>query len=190
MSMTASEPGVGLPCARCAKALGRSCCEVREGETLAMLTAADVNRLQAATGLPRARIVEEEWLTWEEARRYEERRPLYRGYFREAPLRVTLQIREGACVFFAPGKGCTLPVAARPVPCRLYPFEPTESGRLMVTVDIFPSMEEAAASSALVCLAVQEVDDWEGLLAAFRTNREELRALFLQLRSEIESPRR
>src|SRR5262249_22272260 len=70
------------PCARCAEALGRSCCQPGPGERLATLTASDVTRIQAATGWRRDRFVESEPLTAEEALAYEARRPRYRGYFR------------------------------------------------------------------------------------------------------------
>lgn len=87
----------GPVCARCPAALGSSCCEVREGELLATLTRADVARLAAHTGLAARRFVQEEALTEEEAAGYEARRPLYRGYFRRQPVRLSLRTtREGA----------------------------------------------------------------------------------------------
>ena len=63
------------PCARCAEALGRSCCQPGPGERLATLTASDVARIQEATGLRRERFVEHEPLSPEEALAYEARRP-------------------------------------------------------------------------------------------------------------------
>ena len=116
-------PAQGPVCARCPRVLGGSCCEVKEGEQLATLTRADVERIRAHTGLAARRFVGEEYLTEGEAADYEARRPLYRGYFRRAPVRWTLRTRAGACVFHSPERGCGLPGEVRPVACRLYPFE-------------------------------------------------------------------
>ncbi|MGA9523222.1 MAG: hypothetical protein WBV82_17270, partial [Myxococcaceae bacterium] len=61
----------------------------------------------------------------EEARAYEARRPLYRGYFRAGPRRLTLKLQRVAgedrahCVFHSPGTGCSLPAEVRPTACRL-----------------------------------------------------------------------
>ena len=77
----ASAGAVGPVCARCPRALGRSCCEVGPGEALATLTRADVARIAAHTGLSARRFVEEEGLDEEAAAAYEASRPLFRGYF-------------------------------------------------------------------------------------------------------------
>src|SRR4051794_854184 len=101
-------------CARCPRSLGISCCEVTEQDKLATLTHADVERISAATGLKAKKFVEEEWFTPEEAHAYEERRPLYQGYFARSQARLTLQRKDGACVLFEPGKGCSLDSQTRP----------------------------------------------------------------------------
>ncbi|HSP78396.1 MAG TPA: hypothetical protein VLQ93_07700 [Myxococcaceae bacterium] len=174
----------GPVCARCPAALGSSCCEVREGELLATLTRADVARLAAHTGLAARRFVLEEALTEEEAAGYEARRPLYRGYFRRQPVRLSLRTtREGACVFLVPGQGCGLPAEVRPVACRLYPFERWPDGSWSVMVGRYGDLAEARAGGG-ACLAVEEAEDMEAVLAAFGTSREEVEALGAQLAEE------
>ena len=101
------------PCARCAEALGLSCCQPGPGERLATLTASDVARIQAVTRWRRERFVEPESLTAEEALAYEARRPGYRGYFRRTAVRWGLRSERGACVFLGPS-GCSLGAEARP----------------------------------------------------------------------------
>lgn len=180
------------PCARCPRALGRSCCEVEEGEHLATLTRADVERVAEHTGLPAARFTEEEWLTPEEAHAYESHRPLYRGYFRRGPVRLTLRrVRRAAspagtaCVFHSPTGGCALPAGVRPTACLLYPFEPWPDGTFSLLVGRVGDMAQARAPGTVACLAVEEAEDEEGLMAAFGTSREALEALTARLRAEV-----
>ncbi len=172
-------------CGRCATALGRSCCEVAESEHLATLTDADVRRIEEATGLSADAFSELEWLSIDEARAYEERRPLYAGYFRAAPARRTLRRRGGACVFLARGIGCTLPVEARPTPCRLYPFELFPGGEWSVAVERHGGVAAARASGLPACLAVEEASSMDEVLEAFGTTRNEVEALGERLRAEV-----
>ncbi|MBM7113678.1 hypothetical protein [Archangium primigenium] len=166
----------GSVCARCPRLLGASCCEVKEGERLATLTRADVERIQAHTRLAARRFVDEEVLSHEEAAEYEARRPLYRGYFARAPVRLTLRTRAGACVFHAPGKGCVLPAEVRPVACRLYPFERWPDGSWSVQMGRYGDLSEARAGGD-ACLAVEEADSMDGVLELFGTTREQVEAL-------------
>lgn len=170
-------------CARCPKLLGTSCCEVREGEHLATLTRADVARISEHTGLAARRFVHEEGLTEEDAAEYESRRPFYRGYFRRGPVRLTLAVRAGACVFLDRGHGCALSAEARPVACRLYPFERQADGQWSVAVGRYGNMEEAREGGG-ACLAVEEASALEDVLAAFGTTWERLEALGAQLAEE------
>jgi uncharacterized protein len=173
------------PCTRCARTLGRSCCEVRDEEQLATLTCADVERIQAATHRARATFVVEEVLDEAEARAYEERRPAWRGYFRRGPVRLTLARSAGTCVFLDRASGCTLPVAVRPTACLLYPFEPRADGGWTLAVEREGSVARAVASGAPRCLGVEEAASARALLAAFAADESSLRALGDRLRAEV-----
>ena len=161
-------------CARCHDAKGRSCCEADEGEWLATLTRADVARIAAHLRRPEAFFCEEEWLTVEEARTYELHRPLFAGYFRQGPKRLTLKTAQGACVLLDRAKGCVLPALARPTACRLYPFEPWPDGSFSVL-----------AGGELPCLAVDESPDVPALQGALGLTPEALDSLAAQLREEV-----
>ncbi len=180
--MSGTTPG-GPVCARCPRVLGASCCEVKGDERLATLTRADVERIRAHTGLAARRFVAEEVLSHEEALSYEERRPLYRGYFRQGPVRLTLLTRAGACVFHVPGRGCSLPAQVRPVACRLYPFERWPDGSWSVQMGRYGDLEEARAGGS-ACLAVEEAGSMEEVLGAFATTREEVETLGARLARE------
>lgn len=179
-------PPVGPVCARCPRVLGASCCEVKEGERLATLTRSDVERIAAHTRLSPRRFVVEEYLTEEEAAEYEARRPLYRGYFRRAPVRLTLATRAGACVFHEKGRGCGLPGDVRPVACQLYPFERWPDGSWSVQVGRYGDLAEARAGGD-ACLAVEESASMDEVLAAFGTDRETVESLGGQLAEEARS---
>lgn len=172
------------PCARCPKLLGRSCCEPGPEDKLTTLTRADVARIAAHTGRSERAFVETEWLTQSEAFDYETRRPIFAGYFRAEPKRLTLSRRGEACVFHDPASGCTLPGDVRPVACRLYPFEPWPDGTLAIVPerhgDLARAKEEGGA-----CLGVEEANDLEELLARFETSARELRALASQLVEDV-----
>lgn len=179
MSARGSTPE-GPACARCPRALGRSCCEPGPGDALATLTRADVARIGAHTRLAAARFSVEEPLGHEEARTYEEVRPLFRGYFARAPVRTTLRVVDGACLFHRAGAGCTLPADVRPVTCRLYPFERLPDGGWGVVPPRYGGLE-AAREGGGGCLAVEEAESLHGLLAHFGTTLEALEALAAQL---------
>jgi len=184
----------GPVCARCPRALGRSCCEVAPGEALATLTRADVARIAAHTGLGARRFVEEEGLDEEAAAAYEAGRPLFRGYFRKGPVRLTLQQRPqagggSACVFHRPGAGCALSAQVRPIACRLYPFDVFADGSWGVMPGRYGALA-AAREGGGACLAVEEgpeTGELAALLAAFHTTREALEALGAELAREAEA---
>lgn len=173
------------PCARCAEALGRSCCQPGPGERLATLTASDVERIQAATGWRRERFVEHEPLAPEEALAYEARRPGYRGYFRTSPVRWGLRSERGACVFLGAG-GCTLSAEARPTACLMYPFEPAGHAWTLA-VERSGSVELAARSGEPRCLAAEEARGRGALLRSFGIDVEGLTALIDRLRAEVQA---
>ncbi len=147
-------------CARCFAELGAVCCQTAPGEKLATLTFADIDRIQAATGLLRARFAEVEELDPAERLAYETFRPLYRGLF-VGGLRLGLRARKGACVFWEQERGCTLPVEARPVACRTYPFD-------------FDLAGEITLLDAPHCLALQIATGPQSLLRSFGTSRRAL----------------
>ncbi len=173
------------PCARCAVHLGRSCCEVTDGEALATLTRTDVERIQVATHRARTSFVQEEVFDETEARGYEALRPAWRGYFRQSSVRLTLARSHGACVFFDRRTGCTLSTEVRPTACLLYPFEPTAEGGWTLAVEREGSVASAQASGEARCLAVEEADGRGALLRAFGFTPESLQSLAQRLRSEV-----
>ena len=173
------------PCTRCAAQLGRSCCEVGEGESLATLTLADVERIQAATYRGRESFVEEEAFKETQTRAYEQLRPGWRGYFRARPLRLTLARAHGACVFFQPQRGCTLSPDVRPTACLLYPFEPGLPGTWTLAVEREGSVDAARASGEPRCLAAEEADGRGPLLRAFGLSDASLQSLTERLRAEV-----
>ena len=175
----------GPVCARCPRVLGGSCCEVKEGERLATLTRADVERIREHTGLEARRFVGEEPLGEQEVADFEARRPLYRGYFRRAPVRWTLLTRAGACVFHEREGGCVLPAGVRPVACRLYPFERWPDGSWSVQMGRHGDLEAARAAGG-ACLGVEEAASMEAVLEAFGTTREAVEALGGQLSHEAQ----
>jgi uncharacterized protein len=173
------------PCARCAEALGRSCCQPGPGERLATLTATDVERIRTATGWRRERFVEHEPLGPEEALDYEACRPGYRGYFRTTSVRWGLRSERGACVFLG-AHGCSLSPETRPTACLLYPFEPAGHGWTLA-VERSGSVDIAARSGEPRCLAAEEARSRGGLLRSFRLDVEGLTALIERLRAEVQA---
>jgi len=170
-------------CARCAEALGRSCCQPGPGERLATLTATDVQRIQLATGWRRERFVEHEPLGPEDALEYEGRRPGYRGYFRTTTVRWGLRSERGACVFLG-AHGCSLTPETRPTACLLYPFEPAAQGWTLA-VERSASVEVAAGSNEPRCLAAEEGRSRGEILRSFALDVEGLTALIDRLRAEV-----
>jgi Fe-S-cluster containining protein len=179
-------PPQSSACARCAKLLGKTCCEPRGTEQLAILTRADVERIAAHTGLSPRRFTLEEGVTEQEAADFETRWPLYRGYFRRGPLLITLQARDGACVFFNRTRGCMLPVDVRPVACRLYPFEQWADGSWSLAVGRYGDLAEARVQGS-ACLVVEESETMEDVFAAFGTSREAVEVLGARLAEETRS---
>ena len=178
-------------CARCAAALGRSCCQVADGEHLATLTWSDVERIEAAGQGLRAQFVAQEALDEAQAAEYEARRPLYRGYFETGEAqRLTLRRRQGACVFFSAQGGCRLDEATRPTACLLYPFDVDAEGRVSLQVDRFPTLDEARAAPGGGCLAVQEAEGWESLREILGMRETSLQVWIRRLREEVRAHRR
>lgn len=161
-----------------------------EEDRLATLTDTDITRIEETTGVARARFVEEEWLTAEDADAYERDRPLYTGYFRSGPRRLTLKRARGACVFHQAGSGCSLGADVRPTACLLYPFQLWPGGEWGAALAAHGSIEEARQRRGQACLALEESVGIEQALAAFDTTPAQLEALGARLREEVRAHQR
>ncbi|MBI5548143.1 MAG: hypothetical protein HY901_30045 [Deltaproteobacteria bacterium] len=157
-------------CAACLRANGSVCCEVAQGEKLATLLIADIERIEAATGLPRHRFVEREELDPAERLAYETHRPIYRGVF-VGNVRYGLKARRGACVFLERGRGCSLPLEAKPLACLLYPLD-------------FDLAGEVTLLDAPHCLALERAEGPHHLLRMLGTTRPELAKLHARALAE------
>ncbi len=100
-------------------------------------------------------------------------------------MRLTLQRRDGACVFLERGKGCRLTSEQRPSACRLYPIEVLADGTIALQVDRFGSVEDAWATHGQGCLAVEESESFEALLAAIGLEESDVSELAEQIRAEV-----
>jgi Fe-S-cluster containining protein len=102
-------------CARCA-AQGKTCCQGRE----IYLTPGDVRRIAAFTG-------ENQFLEWHQTAdpSYldQDDDPIWRQHvFRsDGSRRILRRAPNGDCLFLGP-QGCRLPLAVRPLLCRLHPL--------------------------------------------------------------------
>jgi uncharacterized protein len=165
--------------------MGSSCCEVKPHERLATITWADVDRVREATGLRAEDFTEWEWLDADQAHAWLELHPAYLGYLDAAPRRLSLKAVGGRCALLGEA-GCSLDAAARPTPCRIYPFD-VETG--MLQVERFGNLEEArrlvVAGAAHACLAVEESRSLRELYRAFATTASRVRELAAQLRAEV-----
>ena len=173
-------------CARCPKVLGNSCCEVKPHERLATLTWADVERVTEATGLSSHAFTEWEWLDAAQTQAWLDVHPAYVGYLGPAPRRLTLKVLNGACALLKRDTGCTLSEAARPMACRLYPFDVSEG---LLQVERFGDLVEARRSvetgGGHACLAVEEAQSARELGEKLSLTEPQRAALAEQLRSEI-----
>jgi Fe-S-cluster containining protein len=156
-------------CAQCAER-GTLCCLVADGEKLATLSVRDIERITEATDLPHHRFVEREKLDPMERLAYETFRPLLRGLF-AGNVRLALKARAGACVFLERGKGCSLPPEAKPIACKLYPFDYDLAGHLTLV-------------DAPHCLALSLAQSEAALLRMFGVSRRLLRKLRQQTLEE------
>jgi hypothetical protein len=159
---------------------------VKPHERLATLTWADVDRVQAETGLSPHAFSEWEWLDADHAHAWLEVHPAYVGYLGPAPRRLTLKAVGGACALLRRGAGCILREEARPTGCRLYPFDVGEG---MLQVERFGDLAEARRlvekGAAHACLAVEEAKSEAGLLRSFGTTARKVRVLAERLRAEV-----
>jgi len=102
---------------------------------------------------------------------YETFRPIYRGLFVDN-VRYALRVRRGHCALLEPGVGCMLPEEAKPVACRLYPFD-------------FDLAGEITLVDAPHCLALDEAEGPAHLLRLFGTSKRALGRLRKQALEEV-----
>lgn len=154
-------------CASC-HGLGRGCCLAPRGpEHMFGLTRGEIAAMAAASGLKPAEFcvadrVEPEFLEFLAAINPVFPRTMPGG----RRLRLLLT-DSGACCFLG-HEGCRLPVTARPLYCRLYPFALNPHGRLMVLM----SQE---------CLAQEGARSWREVLKRLNMTEEGVRELWARL---------
>ncbi|MCD7897926.1 MAG: YkgJ family cysteine cluster protein [Planctomycetaceae bacterium] len=133
-------------CRRCART-GPTCCQ----RTQVYVTGGDIARIAAATGLidfhetvPPADPSGGGTLHLDAA---------WAGTFSEAGSTVLAHAGNGDCVVLVPD-GCRLPLAVRPLVCRLYPFDYNEDCIKGVFAPLCPAPERDAPALLLAELAM------------------------------------
>ncbi|MBS2023632.1 MAG: YkgJ family cysteine cluster protein [Deltaproteobacteria bacterium] len=155
-------------CGRCVAA-GGGCCTSEPGIFGPPLTRADEERIAAATGLTPRKFVHVRSVDAEEQRAWEEDVPSAKGIVVRGKVR-SLARPDGRCLLLTE-RGCSLPLDARPLQCRLFPF--VVRGR---SLTVQPAGE---------CLAVREADGISSLARQLRTSAQELVQLDGQLQEEL-----
>jgi Fe-S-cluster containining protein len=159
-----------LICAAChAKGLG--CCRLgAEGVTRMFgLTRGEVDIMARASGLKPEEFVIADQVSSQFLTDLAAIHPVFLKTLPEGR-RLRLKVEpDGSCVFLGP-KGCRLPMDARPLYCRLYPFWFTEDGRLMVLI-------------SKNCLAQKDARSWQEVLARLGETQDHLRQLFTRLKA-------
>ncbi|UIJ36699.1 hypothetical protein [Desulfobaculum bizertense] len=160
-------------CAACARR-GQCCCEVLPEDIphCFPLSQADVERIEAATGIPGKGIARQETvpaLVQSLERLFPECKDLLQEKVQIGGQHLRLALEDGACVFLG-SEGCTLPRDARPVYCRIYPFW-VQKGSIMV-FDTAPCVQRAGAAGL------------DKLLSALDMDRKTVRRLFATLLQE------
>ncbi|MFZ5584728.1 MAG: YkgJ family cysteine cluster protein [Thermodesulfobacteriota bacterium] len=162
--MTASAMPI---CARC-HGLGRGCCLAPAGpDHMFGLTQGEIAAISAASGLKPADFcladrVAPDFLEFLAA--------INPVFVQTMPGGRRLRLRlddTGACGFLG-AEGCRLPVLARPLYCRLYPFAINPHGRLMVLI-------------SGSCLAQEGARSWREVLKRLDMDEAAVRALWARL---------
>lgn len=148
-------------CARCA-ASGRTCCQ----DTQIFLSRGDVRRVSAETP-------GEEF--WEHAAPADENYEpdftfdaVWGRIFGPDGRRRVLRHRNGGDCWFLTATGCRLSLEARPLVCRLYPFDYNETSIKGVYGHICPEPEQSNTPMLLALLAMNrcEAENWRRMLYA------------------------
>ena len=154
-------------CARC-HARGQGCCLAPDGPAhMFGLTAGEIAAIAAASGLPPQEFVAADRATPDFLEFLAALNPVFP---RTMPGGRRLRLRltpANACVLLGP-EGCRLPVAARPLYCRIYPFSLNPHGRLMVLAN--PQ-----------CLAQRDARSWREVLKRLDMDEAGVRELFARL---------
>lgn len=164
-------PGV---CAACHQR-GTGCCFLADQDTENMfgLTKGEIELIQKASGLAPQDFVVEDLASARFMAQALAIHPVF-GQTMPGGRRLRLRVLDtGHCCFLGE-QGCVLPLEARPLYCRLYPFWFTSDGRLMVL-------------GSKTCLAQEGASSWQEVLKRLGENESRLRMLFdrlLQLAAE------
>lgn len=127
-------------CAQCAK-IQRTCCEQTNVEVA--LTEKDLVRIALQTGrsdfYQRQAVRSDQLDVYENPARHSDNVAVYiMGLFDQDGCRPILKKQpDGSCVFVS-ATGCTLPVASRPLLCRIYPYDWNDARELWVNADYCP----------------------------------------------------
>ena len=146
-------------CSRCA-GLGRTCCQ----DTQVFVTLGDLRRLRAVAGegefVEHALPVAKDYL-----RVFEYDAVWSRAFGPGGRRRVLAHLPGGDCRFLSP-TGCRLPEAARPLVCRLYPFDYNEETIKGVHGHLCPHPEADNAPLLLALLAMnrEKAEEWRKML--------------------------
>ena len=155
-------------CAQCHEE-GHGCCVLGHAgaEKQFGLTQVEINEMCRAGGLSPGDFLVEDIAPPEFLDYVDQIHPVLRKTMpggRRQRLKVDAQ---GRCVLLGP-HGCGLPIAARPLYCRLYPFWFTPGGRLTVLI-------------SKTCLAQKGALSWRDVLARMHEEEDRLRFLFERL---------
>lgn len=151
-------------CAECARR-GPTCCATRR----IVLTPGDVTRIERwCAQCCSAQWSQTPWVQTVESAVFEpaETDPLWDAWLRRGLVDVLRQGPQG-CVFLG-ADGCVLPLDVRPLICRLYPFEYTESAIKGVWPHLCPRPEadNTALLLALLGMSAAVADSWRQQLYA------------------------
>ena len=162
--MTASAMPI---CARC-HGLGRGCCVAPAGpDHMFGLTRGEIAAMAAASGLTPAEFCLADRVAPEFLAFLESLNPVFVQTM-PGGRRLRLRLSEtGACCFLGDA-GCRLPVEARPLYCRLYPFALNPHGRLMVLM-------------SGSCLAQEGARSWREVMKRLEVSEEAVRGLWARL---------
>ncbi|MDR1744888.1 MAG: YkgJ family cysteine cluster protein [Planctomycetota bacterium] len=142
-------------CSRCACS-GATCCQ----KTEIFLTAGDVARIRGAG------VREEFWdhvaPTDEECKPDFSYDPVWSRIFDDRGRRRIIRHREDGGCWFLTGRGCSLSLDARPLVCRLYPFDYTPTTIKGVYGHLCPSPEKENPPLLLAALGMNrdEAEQW------------------------------
>lgn len=162
--MTASAMPI---CARC-HGLGRGCCVAPAGpEHMFGLTRGEIAAMAAASGLQPADFCVADRVSPQFLEFLAAINPVFVQTMPGGRRLRLLLTDTGACCFLGP-EGCRLPVKARPLYCRLYPFAINPHGRLMVLMSD-------------TCLAQEGARSWREVLKRLDMSEEAVRALWARL---------